>query len=251
MSLEAGKFYDCYAEKAEFHAGKPDEQGRQSLSVKMLYRFPESGTRLTFYHVIFKKDGTMKTDKSGVSELEKLSKRYNVDLSGMEFDNTKLTPEIIVRARIGEEEYKGEMQPRILDIYDSSQPREEKPVDKADLMRKFGAQLRAASASVRNPTVSKPNAAPPKAAAAKPKPTPSPKAKAAPKGYQGPDSSMDEVWGLFSSLKMNEGVDEGTMGDQWFEFLQKTFGHQQQERLTPNEWGYAKTQVEAMEQVPF
>ena len=253
MALEAGKSYECFAESAEIYAGKEDEQGRFSLSVKMRYRFPKTGDVLTHYHCLVKKDGTLMEDNSGVTEIKKLEQRYGVDLSNFEFDNNKLSPDIVVRAFLVEEEYKGKKSPRIAKIYDNdSKPQEPKPIDKALLQRRFGSILRAAHAETRKPTVAAPNAGAPAGQAPKPIPTPPKAAPAKPKGsqgYNGDPSTMEECWTEF--CEVNKEMSEADKSDAWWKLQEEVFGHTKQESLTPKDWGFLKVKIQEMEQIPF
>ena len=250
MPLKPNDFHDCYAESAELYESKPDEHGRTSLSLKVDYRFPVTGQVITHYHCLVKKDGTLNTDKSGVPEVDKLQTRYGIDLSTFEVDNTKFTPEIVVRAFVKEEEFKGKTRLVIDGIYDNG--KKEGP-DRAALARRFGSTLRAVKRPAA-PTVSAPNAAPPKGAAAKATP-PTPKAPpAAPKGKQGAEkavepSDLNEVWSHF--LSVHKDLPEGQREDAWFAFLKETWGHSRQESATPEEWGVAKAKLVDMEDVPF
>lgn len=252
MPLKPNDFHDCYAESAELYEGKPDEQKRTSLCLKVDYRFPETGQVITHYHCLVKRDGTLSTDKSGVTEVDKLQKRYGIDLSTFEVDNTKFTPDIVVRALVKEEEWKGKTRLVIDSVYDSGK-REEAPVDKAALARRFGSTLRAVKRPAA-PTVSAPNAAPPKGSATAATP-PTPKAPpAAPKGKQGPatavePSDLNEVWAHFVSV--HKDLPQGQLEDAWFPFLKETWGHSRQESATPEEWGIAKAKLVDMEKVPF
>ena len=84
MTLKAGEFYDCYAEKADFHESKTG-----ALSLKVTYRFPQTGDTLDNYHTLVGKDGTIRTFKANpkdpdspeTTEQEVLVKRYGIDLS--------------------------------------------------------------------------------------------------------------------------------------------------------------------------
>lgn len=252
-------YHDCFAERAEVMESKPDEKtGKTSLMVRMTYRFPSTGETLDHYHILVKKDGTLNVDRSGVSEVSKLEQRYGVDLSNFEFDNNKLSPDIIVRAKVEEEtrEYKGKTYKdlRIARIYDNGR-KESQPVDKAALGRRFGSILRAAHSSNRAPTVSKPSTAPSKGPGKAGAPTPPPPAAkappAAPTASDGGISSAQECWAIFCELPDFKHMSEGNRGEAWWKMLDETFGHRQQERLSPQEWGAMKEKLEGMEQIPF
>ena len=262
MTLKAGDFYDCFAEKAEFWQGRSG-----ALSIKMTYRFPKTGDSLVYYHVIVKADGTVtrfpvdrrNPDGPKTTELEVLEKRYGVDLSNadMEFDQTKLSKDIIVRALIEEETGEWEGQPfrrlRIRRIYPSNQgggggERGPTQPDKDALRRKFGSALRACHSGTRTPTVDKPNAPAPASKPAAP-PAP-PNASAAPQKNV-KTSSLDECWQMLRSLPSFKDADEGVITEKWFELIQSTVGHVQQERITPEEWGRVMVKIEEMDEVPF
>lgn len=261
MNLKPGDFYDCYAEHAEFHEGK-----KGGLFLKMTYRFPQTGDKLYFYHTLIKADGTVRTvpadwknpNSPRISEQAILEARYGVDLSNFEFDQNALKPDIILRALIEEQtsEFNGQVRTeiRIKSIYPSKRGEAgggKPPPDKNDLMRRFGSALRAghAAASRPAPAVAKPNAhapTPPKTASAK-KPT-APASSAVPAAT----STMDECWTAFCNA--NKNVDEGTLGNMWFDLLQKELGHQKQESATPQEWGKIKAAIAsigAQEDIPF
>lgn len=257
--LHANDFFDCYIENAELHEGQADDQGRRSLNMKAEYRFLVGGSTMTHYHCLIKRDGTPNEDKSGVSEYTKLQERYGTDLINLEtyeVDNTKFKPNIIVRALLKEETWNGKTRLRIDRIFDKGDRKS--AVDKNELARRFGATLRAMSRPAA-PTVSAPNAAPPKGAAKAATPSTPPKGKAASKGSKGaapaapaaPPSDLNECWGIFSTLTQYKDLDDGTRENAWWDFLDKQFGHRRQESVTPEQWGEAKRALENMEQVPF
>lgn len=254
MNLKPGEFYDCFAEHADFHEGK-----NGGLFLKVTYRFPKTGDKLDFYHTLIRKDGTVmefpvdrkNPDGPKTTEQAVLEARYGFDLSQFEVDQSKLTPEIIVRALIEEKtsEYKGQMrtETRIKAIYPTSASvAKRQPVDKASLMRRFGSALRAghAAAARTAPAVAKPNApapAPAEPVAAPPKPA-----------YAEPPSTLEECWSAFCAATPD--MDEGTRTNEWFALLQRSIGHQKQESATPQEWGRVKTHIDTMgqpDEIPF
>lgn len=260
MNLEPGKYYDCYAESAEFHEGKSG-----GLFLKVKYRFPKTGDVLWHYHQLVGKDGTIREfpvdrnnpDGPKTTEQELIEKRYGVDLSNFEFDQSKLSKDILLRALIKEEtrEYKGEMRTeiRIRGVYDKDRDDggSAPPPDKNALMRRFGSALRAghSSASRPAPAIAKPNAPAPKTPPAPPAnkkaPAPAPAATSS-------TSSLDECWEAFCNA--NKDVDEGTLTNEWFALLQRTIGHQKQERATPEEWGLVMAAIKTLgadDDVPF
>ena len=258
MELKANEIYECYAESAELHEGKQTERGTSSLSLVVEYRFPKNGgVVVTGWHCLIKKDGTPNADKSGVTEYSKLEKRYGagfINLETFEVDNTRFNPEITVRALLKEEERDGKMRLKVDRVFDN----DTRAPDRNALARRFGATLRAMSRPAA-PTVSAPNAAPPKGSGTAATPSTPPKAKAAPKGSKGDapaapavqPSDLNECWGIFSSLPQYKDLDDGTRTDAWWDFIDKQFGHRRQESVTPEQWGEAKAKLESMEQVPF
>ncbi len=260
--MEAGKYYDCFAETAEIQTTEP-KNGVYWVFLKVQYRFPESGKVMTFRHFLASHDiekdtSELRTDQSGVAEKEKLEKRYGVDLTNFEFDQTKLSPDIIVQAKIVTDNYNGKTGLKIGGIYEKKEA--SKPVDKAALLRDFGSLFRAtAQKRPAAPTVHAPNSAPPKASPPKATPPTPPKAPEAPKGSQGAEppphkaapSTAEECWSLFRSLEGNKARTDNDVGPDFWDLIQRTFGHQQQERLTPADWGTLKEKIVAMETVPF
>ncbi len=270
--LEAGKVYECFAERAEMQLSKPDENtGEMSLYVKMTYVFPATGDRLDAYHTLVKKDGTVasqpvdRNDPEGpqITEQAILERRYGVNLSEGEFDNTKLSPDIKVRALIGEETntWRGKTSKRlrIRRIYGNES--QQRPADKATIMSRFGSILRASHADAARlaPTVSAPNSPPPKGAE-RPATPPTPKAPpAAPKASQrsakaappAAPSNIDECWNLFTSLDSNKGIEKEALYQNWYALIEETFGHRNQEQLDERSWGTLKERLVSMEKVPF
>ena len=257
--LHANDFFDCYIENAELHEGQADDQGRRSLNMKAEYRFLVGGSTMTHYHCLIKRDGTPNEDKSGVSEYTKLQERYGADLINLEtyeVDNTKFKPNIIVRALLKEEQWKGKPQLRIDRIFDKGDRKS--AVDKNELARRFGATLRAMSRPAA-PTVSAPNAAPPKGAAKPATPSTPPKGKAASKGSKGaapaapevPPSDLNECWNVFVTIPDNKVLDKDALENAWWEFLDETLGHRRQESVTPEQWGEVKKKLDEMAKVPF
>jgi len=251
MNLKPNDFYDCYAEKAEFHEGK-----KGGLFIKMTYRFPKTGDTLPYYHMLIDSEGKARTfpvdrknpDGPKTTEQAVLEERYGVDLSNFEFDQNALKPDIIVRAFIEEEvgEWNGTpyKRPRIRRIYASRQRDDNSkapPPNKDDLRRRFGSALRAGHATAKTPVVSAPNATPPQAD--KP-PTPA-------KEPAGRTSTAEECWNEFCRLPAYKDADEGTRTDKWFELLQSVVGHVMQERVTPQEWGRMMDKIGEMDDVPF
>lgn len=264
--MEVGKNYDCYAESAEIQTTEP-KNGVYWVMLVAQYRFPESGKVMPYRHFLASRNietntSELKVDKSGVSEKEKLETRYGVSLNNFEFDQNKLSPEIIVQALIVADNYKGKTGIKIGFIREKFK-NESKPADKAALMRDFGALFRATSPKPATaPTVHAPNSAPPKASPPKatpPTPPKAPEAPEAPKGSQGAEppphkaapSTAEECWSLFRSLEGNKARTDNDVGPDFWDLIQRTFGHQQQERLTPADWGTLKEKIVDMETMPF
>jgi hypothetical protein len=75
------------------------------------------------------------------------------------------------------------------------------------------------------------------APAPKPKGTPKPPPKAAPeKAESTTASTMDDAWALFAKWAETTGTSEEELHKAWFAAIQEVCGHQDAERVTPEQW---------------
>ena len=209
-------WYDAYAEKACFHIGKPDEEGKSSLCVLINYRLVDSGFPMAKYHTLFKKDGSVMARRDGTSEREVLERRYGWDLSDPEFSAESMSPDIIVRVKVEEKMFNGKIRPEIAIVMDGNGDQSEKP-DAKTIQAKFGKMLRATGSKIGRPSSG------PGAPSAPPCAAPPP---AAPSG----SSTQQECWELFLR------ADRTGNPDKWWELLAQVNGKKQQDEYSAQDW---------------
>lgn len=235
-------WYDAYAERAELHVGKENEEGQSSLNVLIHYRLVDSGYPMDKYHCLIKKDGTFSARKDGVTEKEILERRYGWDLSDVSFTAESMSPDIIVRVLLAEEMFNGKTSLKIAYVADPNEAPQK--ADPKDVQARFGQMLRATSAKVKRPgqTATASAAAAPKA----------PANKAAPPAKLSGVSNQQECWELFCSTSKE--ADEGKRTENWFALLERVNPGIQQDDFASQEWFNVACEIRkhmGKDEVPF
>lgn len=234
-------WYDAYAERAELHVGKENEQGQSSLNVRIHYRLVDSGYPMDKYHCLIKKDGTFSARKDGMTEKEILEQRYGWDLSDPSFTAESMSPDIIVRVMLAEEEFNGKVSLKIAYVGEGNSTPQK--ADPKDVQARFGQMLRATAQKIKRPGQA---ATPAKPAAA---PAGRPPAKAAqPTGI----SNQQECWELFCATSQE--ANEDKRADNWFALLERVNPGIPQDDFSTREWFKVACEIRShmgTEEVPF
>lgn len=236
-------WYDAYAERAELHVGKENEEGQSSLNVLIHYRIVDSGYLLDKYHCLIKKDGTFNTRKDGVTEKEILERRYGWDLSDVSFTAESMSPDILVRVLLADEIFNGKTSLKIAYVADPNEAPQK--ADPKDVQARFGQMLRSTASKIKRP--GQPTAPSKRAEAAAPKaPTNAPPAR--PSGI----SNQQECWDLFCSTSKE--ADEEKRTANWFALLERVNGRLSQDDYASQEWFNVACEIRkhmGRDEIPF
>lgn len=232
-------WYDAYAESADLHVGKPDENGQCSLSVYISYRVADSGVKIGKYHALIKRNKDLVTDRNGVSMFEILNKRYGWSIEDGNFSGVDMTT-VPLRVKVEHSEYNGKTRMEISFVNEPDEQKEREKKDPAEenrlIMEQFGAFMRL------TPKRGTPNKTPPVKS-----PVPSGKvAKKPPTNAKSiKPSSQEEAWEKFLEIGHEDGESK------WFELLDEILPGKPQDQYTPEDWGRILVVAEKRAEVPF